>query len=320
MRRVTWLGAAVVVLALAASSCASDGSGPAEPRAEAARTTTTGAAAGPGGSFTALTYNVAGLPQGVNADQHPEDNQPVMSPLLNAYDVVVLQEDFGSYTALLRAEADHEYQSEPHPGATALNPIHRESALVGDGLNVLSRLPIDPLVRVPWQTCAHAAADCLALKGFAGTTLRLDPDDPENGPSLDLYDLHMEAGSEEADNVARGDDLDDLAAYLAEHSADRAVIVGGDWNLSYSEEPDGRQLRRFARRAGLQDVCDVLDCGADDDVIDRFFFRSGGGVDLVPVSHTFERDTFVDARGGPLSDHDPLAVEWRWTVATDAAG
>jgi hypothetical protein len=59
----------------------------------------------------------------------------------------------------------------------------------------------------------------------------------------------------------------------------------------------------------------VLDCGADDDVIDRFFFRSGGGVELVPTTHTFERDVFVDEHGGPLSDHDPLAVEWEWTAS-----
>lgn len=316
MRRGNVIGSVVAsaVLVALAAACASDGSGPAEPEADAA-TTTSAAPAGPSGAFTSLTYNVAGLPQGVNADQHPEDNQPVMSPLLNAYDVVVLQEDFGSYTDLLRAEADHQYQSERHPGATALNPINRESALVGDGLNVLSRLPIDPLVRVPWQTCAPAAADCLALKGFAATALELD-----EAHSLDLYTLHMEAGSEEVDNVARGDDLDDLAAYLAEHSPGRAVIIGGDWNLSFGEEPDGTQLRGFLDDTGLRDVCDVVDCGADDDVIDRFFFRSGGGVELTPVSHTFERDTFVDAAGDPLSDHDPLAVEWRWTAAPGAGG
>jgi hypothetical protein len=61
-------------------------------------------------------------------------------------------------------------------------------------------------------------------------------------------------------------------------------------------------------------VCDVVDCGADADVIDRFLFRSGDGVELTPTRHSFERETFVDAAGAPLSDHDPLAVDWSWTA------
>lgn len=308
------VAAVLLLVVVTAGACSSDdGTGDADGGASGA--TTTSAAdtetAGPSGTFSSLAYNVAGLPQGINADQFPEQNQPIMSPLLNDYDVVVLQEDFGFYTDLLRADATHEFQSDPHPGPAELNPIARESAATGDGLNVLSRLPIGPLERVPWRTCAPAAGDCLALKGFASTTLELADD----GTSLDLYTLHMEAGGEEDDNVARGKDLDDLAAYLDENSADDAVIIGGDWNLSFGEEPDGTQLRDFQAETGLQDVCDVVDCGADDDVIDRFFFRSGGNVELTPVSHSFERDVFADADGGPLSDHDALRVDWEWATS-----
>lgn len=306
--------AAALLLAAMAAGCSSDGSEDGGDPGSGDTTTSVGEAeaAGSSGVFSSLTYNVAGLPQGINDDQFPEQHQPLISPLLNDYDVVVLQEDFGFYTDLLRADATHEFQSEPHPGPEELNPIARESAATGDGLNVLSHLPIGPLERVPWQTCAPAAADCLALKGFTRNDLQLAGGDQET-TVIDLYNLHMEAGSEEVDNVARGDDLDDLAAYLDEHSADRAVIMGGDWNLSYGEEPDGTQLRDFLAETGLSDVCEVVDCGADDDVIDRFFFRSGGGIELDPVSHSFERDVFVDADGGPLSDHDALAVEWEWT-------
>lgn len=310
--------AAVLLLAAMAAGCSSDGgerdTGSGTGSGSNDTTTSVAEADGEGsaGSFSSLTYNVAGLPQGINDDQFPEQNQPLISPLLNDYDVVVLQEDFGFYTDLLRADTTHEFQSDEHPGPEDLNPVNRESAAVGDGLNVLSRLPIGPLDRVPWQTCAPAAADCLALKGFARNDLQLAADD--DATVIDLYNLHMEAGSEEGDNVARGDDLADLAAYLDEHSADRAVIIGGDWNLSFDEEPDGTQLREFLAETGLQDVCEVVDCGADDDVIDRFFFRSGGGVELTPISHAFERDVFDDADGGPLSDHDALAVEWEWTA------
>jgi hypothetical protein len=299
--RGAWRWTAVgLALAWVAVGCSDDGGD-----AEAPGTTAAS------GTFTALSYNVAGLPQGINEDQFPEDHQPLISPLLNEYDVVVLQEDFGFYTDLLRADVDHEFQSEPHPGPEVLNPIDRESAATGDGLNVLSRLRIDEdLERVPWRDCAPAAADCLALKGFALTELEVAA-----GTTVDLYTLHMEAGSEAEDNQVRGDLLDQLAAYLAEHSDGDAVLIGGDWNLSFGEEPDNGQLRGFMADTDLQDVCDVVDCGADDDVIDRFLFRSGDDVQLNPVDHAFERDVFVNEAGEPLSDHDPLAVTWEWSAA-----
>lgn len=259
----------------------------------------------PSGSFSSLSYNVAGLPQGINPDQFPEQHIPLMSPLLDEYDVVVVQEDF-AYPDLLRAEASHEFQTEPHPGPAELNPIGRETAAVGDGLNVFSTLRLGELDRVPWRTCGDASGDCLSLKGFAATTLQLDEE-----VSIDLYTLHLDAGG--ADTAVRADNLEQLAAHLQEQ-ADDAVLLGGDWNLNYDEDPDGEQLRSFMAATGLQDVCDVVDCGADDDVIDRFLFRSGDRVSLTPTSHRFERDVFVNGAGGPLSDHDPLAVQWDWSA------
>jgi endonuclease/exonuclease/phosphatase family metal-dependent hydrolase len=291
------------VALIGALGACSGGTEEAERPAAPATTTTT---ARPSGTFTALTYNVAGLPQGINPDQMPEQHQPLISPLLNAYDVVLLQEDFGFYTDVLRAEIDHEFVSEPHPGPAVTNPIGRESAAVGDGLNVLSRLPIGDLERVPWTGCGPASGDCLALKGFAATDLTLAP-----GTTVALYTLHVEAGRDDA--ALRGDDLDQLAAHLAAE-VPGAVLIGGDWNLEYADDPDGEQLRGFLAATGLQDVCDVLDCGADADVIDRFLFRSGDDVTLTPTRHRFERETFVDGAGAPLSDHDPLAVDWSWST------
>lgn len=256
------------------------------------------------GAVSVLSYNMAGLPEGISGSS-PEANAPIISPLLNAFDVVLLQEDFDFYTDLLRAEADHEFVTEPHPGPEVENPIARESAAVGDGLNILSRFPLGELDRVPWQGCGEASADCLALKGFALTTLELHP-----LAEVDVYTLHMEAGGE--DEALRGDDLDELAAYLAEMSEGRAVIIGGDWNLHTDEEPDATQFADFLAATGLTDVCQELDCGADVDEIDKIVFRSSRDVILTPTSHRFERDVFVDGAGEPLSDHDALHVDLDW--------
>lgn len=62
------------------------------------------------GTFTALTYNVAGLPEGINADQHPVANTPLISPRLNNYDLVNVQEDF-FYHDLLIKDNHHKYKS-----------------------------------------------------------------------------------------------------------------------------------------------------------------------------------------------------------------
>jgi endonuclease/exonuclease/phosphatase family metal-dependent hydrolase len=297
------LTVAVLTLALVAAACSGDDSRSSGRSAEGDAREATGDTAARG-SFSLLAYNVAGLPEGISGSS-PEANAPIISPLLNDYDVVLMQEDFDFYTDPLRADAEHEFMTDPHPGPEVENPIDRESAAVGDGLNALSRFPLSEVDRVPWQGCGEASADCLALKGFARTTLELDA-----GAEVDLYTLHMEAGGE--DEALRADDLDELAAYLAEMSEGRAVIIGGDWNLHTDEEPDATQFVDFLAETGLVDVCAEVDCGSDADEIDKVVFRSSRDVVLNPTSHRFERDVFVDDEGEPLSDHDALEVNFDW--------
>jgi hypothetical protein len=288
----------VLVLAFVAAACSDDDSGAATENGEVTGDTVAQ------GSFSTLSYNVAGLPEGISGSS-PEANSTIISPLLNDFDVVLMQEDFDFYTDLLRADATHEFVTERHPGPEVENPVERESAAVGDGLNIMSVFPIGPLERVPWLGCGEASADCLALKGFALTILELDPT-----AEVDLYTLHMEAGGE--DEALRGDDLDELAAFVADRSEGRAVIIGGDWNLHTDEEPDATQFADFLAETGLIDVCAEIDCGGDADKIDKVVFRSSGDLELTPTSHQFERDIFVDGAGEPLSDHDALHVEFDW--------
>lgn len=46
--------------------------------------------------------------------------------------------------------------------------------------------------------------------------------------------------------------------------------------------------------------------------IDKFAFRGNDAITIEPLSHRFERETFVRDDGQPLSDHDLLAVEFGW--------
>ena len=281
------------------------------------------------GELTTLSYNVAGLPQEVS-QVNPQKHIPLISPLLNDYDIVLTQEDFdwwqpalnqldfANYHARLRAMVDHPYQNERHPGPEAVGidvATDRPMLQVGDGLGILSRFPFDEFRRVPWETCGEGAADCLAMKGFAMARVELAP-----GLNVDVYDLHADAGSEDADIAARAAGFKQLAAYIQQHSAGHAVIIGGDTNLHTepeSDDPldreDARLWETFLAQTGLVDVCDALKC-EDPTRIDKFAFISGGGIELEPLTWAFEVERFRDADGEPLSDHDPLAVRWRWSA------
>src|SRR5688572_3631650 len=52
------------------------------------------------GNFELLTYNVAGLPEGISRSR-PQANLPLIAQLLGRYDVALVQEDF-AYPELLR--------------------------------------------------------------------------------------------------------------------------------------------------------------------------------------------------------------------------
>jgi hypothetical protein len=280
-------------------------------------------------TFTALTYNVAGLPEPLSGSE-PATNTVLISPLLNDYDLVLVQEDwvdpvppvppFDFYHDDLISQVTHPYLSTPATPPLGTDPT-RPTALVADGLNRLSRFPFGEITRMRWTNCFGGldtsdggAGDCLAQKGFSVSRTSFSPT-----VVVDVYNLHGEAGGTALDEQYRAENYVLLADFMATYSAGRPVIVGGDFNLHTDEEPDATVYDEFLDQTDLVDVCDVVDCGGDADEIDKFAFRSGGGITLEALSHQFEREKFERADGEPLSDHDALAVTFRWT-RTEPAG
>lgn len=268
------------------------------------------------GEILALAYNVAGLPEGISGS-HPATNTPLISPLLNAYDLVLVQESWQTpvpnplaptrtYHELLVADATHPYKSISAPAPLGTNPL-RPSALLADGLNRMARVPFEDVTRIMWSGCHASAADCLATKGFSIARTTLAP-----GVEVDVYNLHMEAGGDPQDHVLRDAGVTQLVAQMNGYSSGRAIIIGGDFNLNTNNEPQRTQYLRLLAEAGLQDVCAALSCPSPGR-IDKFAFRSGGGVTVTPLTWRFETDVFVDPQGGPLSDHDALAVRFAWS-------
>lgn len=337
-RTIAIAGALVASASLGACSSGASSSGASDDGSSGGSGSAQGAAAS--GEFSLLSYNVAGLPVEISKER-PDVNLPKISPLLDDYDVVMTQEDFDwwkpeglaastdfvNYHDRLRADTNHEYQSEQHPGPEAVGidiDADRPNMELGDGLGVLSTYPISDTVRVPWESCFgefdSGASDCLAMKGFLMTRLEL-----ADGVVVDLYDLHAEAGGGAEDQALQVSDYEQLAAYITTNSKGRAVIVGGDTNLhtdpagpdAHEDSADGADLEiwnTFLDATGLTDSCAATTCD-DNGRIDKIAYRSDDGIELEATSHEFQTETFVDENGDDLSDHQALEVVFSWEQA-----
>jgi len=254
------------------------------------------------GQLKVLTYNIAGLPDGFMTP-HPSANMPQIGALLARYDLALIQEDF-AYGELLRKSVKLPFQS---PAFVRAGRLH-----FGDGLSQFAAHSFGALQREPWRAChgvVDSYFDCLTPKGFTSTRQRL-----AEGVELDVYNVHLDAGSSEADQLAREAQVNQLLDAIAQRSPGRAMLVAGDTNLRSQRDLLGRLLSA----AGLADACTTLHC-PDPRRIDRVFYRSSPALSLVPRKWSIDR-RFVDAKGQPLSDHLAVAVELDWISKDERSG
>lgn len=291
-----WLG-------LGGVGCGGSGSGGGGAAASAASVTSAapaptggGTSALPSGVLEVLSYNVAGLPQGLSS-ANPATNTALISPKLDAYDLVLVQEDFW-YHADLARDATHAYQTPTHTGY---------ATPVGDGLNTFSSMPFYGLARVKWSRwhgVFNASSDGLSSKGFTYVRLVAGP-----GVEVDVYDLHADAGRDQGDIDARREQFAQLAGFMEAFSAGRPLLVAGDTNLDASTPQDEVILVDFMTRLGLRDAARTI--GGLPESIDRVMLRSTADVALTPVAWRLA-DEFKDAAGHELSDHEAVHVTLEW--------
>lgn len=248
------------------------------------------------GQFGVLSYNVAGLLEGLSSSQ-PALFTPMISPLLNAYDLVLVQEDF-FYHEELSSQATHPYQSLPQPATWTLS---------NDGLNRFSIFPMTSFVRKTWDYCNgwfSNSNDCLASKGFSFARHEIS-----EGVFLDVYNLHADAGDGPGDVATRREQVEQLLYFMGLYSFGNAVLVAGDTNLVGYHPEDEPVLQKLIQGGGLTDSARYL--GAPES-IDRILYRSSSSLYL--EASLWEVATeFVDASGTPLSDHEAIHVEMNWT-------
>jgi hypothetical protein len=270
------------------------------------------------GRFRFITYNVAGLPEGISSS-HPATNLPQIGKLLSDYDIAVVQEDF-AYPAELRRSLHLAYASVGFAPGQARG--------LGDGLSQFARWPFTALRREAWSSChgiIDSFFDCLTPKGFSVSQQSLAPGAPTTlaggagsvppQPVLRLYNLHMDAGWSPEDHEARVAQVEQLLTALRSAPADQAIVIGGDTNMHGRE----RALLEHLMTAGkLEDACAAVAC-PDPRRIDRVLYRSSPALELHVRRWAVARQ-FVDASGAQLSDHLPVEVEFEWRVAAGGVG
>jgi len=273
------------------------------------------AAAQTSGSFSTLTYNVAGLLEPFSGG-NPAVNTPIISCLIRAFHIVQVQEDFNYHAALYDSCDDHPFRS-PTSGGMGF----------GDGLNQLSDFSYTDFGRIEWGACD--GVDCLTPKGFTLARTRLAP-----GVNVDFYNLHMQAETTSAALAARRDNVLQLAGYIEANSAGNAVIVMGDSNTRYTRTGDNIRelLKRGFTDAWVQrtrggsipalgaaslTACEPSATNTNCEIVDKVFYRDNGYVGLAAGQYRVEDQSFVDGNGADLSDHWPVSVNWSFALAAN---
>ncbi len=276
--------------------------------------------------FSIINYNVAGLPnfgsifgnEGVDV----KDNQRQLGAILNdtGYDIIAVQEDFGSHRYLAKGLTNYAYQTNHTGGIPG-----------GDGMNCFSKYKIFNETRIPWNdTYGIAEGDELTPKGILYAVVEL-----EDGVYLDLYNIHADAFDGAESIAARESNFRQLAELILSNSlnADRPVIVTGDFNTysSLPAETNSHMYYYFHELCGFKDAWTEIHNNGDYhnfdawhgqggnwgcwDSVEKFLYKSGGGVEIEVTDYEYVR--FYNSDGISFSDHAAATAKFTYTKTED---
>jgi exonuclease III len=291
------------------------------------------------GTFAVMSYNVKGLPEipfviDNRTDQMHDIAEKLEhfhtpeTPYVGMPSVLGLQEVFAQdYYEILADRQTVSYDS--------ITEKDRSGEFnTGDGLMMLSDFQLENLMRTQWNNCngtlTEDGSDCDTPKGYSYIEVTLEP-----GATFHLYDLHADAGQKLQDQEARRANIDQLIAAINEHSPEgTAVIVVGDTNSLYTRYGTDN-LQDLLTQTGVTDVwvelrrsgivppagdrinaeCETTPSTGNCELVDKIFYRSGATLALEPQTYQVLRQFFMGTQK-PLSDHDPVAVEFDYAIVT----
>ena len=248
-------------------------------------------------AVSVLLFNVWNLP-GCCTDGNSRARAIRISPHLNDYDIVILNEAFVNKTELL-AKTTHPYKQ----------LLGRQWYTVFDsGVIILSKFPITKHAEIHYKV--RTGVDFFAAKGAIFVQVKVD------GRLLDVYGTHMQAGDKACHQVARKSQALQLAKFINDNSdCHNSVVLAGDLNMGpvqdktylgysghYSSPEDAHE--RHKAYISLRDnakLIDVFDVREKED-INRFLVR-----DVKSAVTEYKND--IDGCTAELSDTP--AVECR---------
>lgn len=308
-------------------------------------------------TFTVASLNVDGLPPNVKAagivdvKLNPEGPQAAgtaeMSTLISqkGWDFFGVSENF-NYNTELMSGLNGVYNCGTYRGAIPSSVTNVVPYLNGtkwfdtDGLNLLwrSNISVSGEEWYLWNKrngITNDGADQLIAKGYRYYTVRVAP-----GLEVDVYILHMDAETTEADNQAREIQMAQLVDKILASDNKRPIIVMGDTNCRYTRDrikelmfdrinADERFTMHdpwidFKREGVYPSVGDpaIMVPGKYDgtnaeafqtgEVVDKVFYienTDARGVTLKALSYNQDIE-FTRADGTSISDHYPIVVEF----------
>lgn len=272
-----------------------------------------------------VNFNVAGLPFAIFQGTDVAANQKVAAEYFsqNDFDIVAVQEDFGYHKNLVNNLSGFSYMTN-----------HTGSIPGGDGLNIFTKnMPVYNETRVAWNEASGILSDGsdeLTPKGFVYTVI-----DVGNGIYVDFYNLHADAYGGEGSIAARTSQYKQLAEFIQARSAenDRPVIVTGDFNnYMHTHEDNGALYKTLYLQCGLKDAwieyhnngdyfnvsewyATGLSAWGNWDSVERFMYKSGGGVDVVVSDFRYVEVCNDD--GEVISDHASAECDFTFIKTAD---
>lgn len=266
------------------------------------------------GTFSVLTYNIAGLPQLIcSAATKRAPSIAEIGRRINPFDIVHVQEDFNYNKYLYNSGNTHPFRT-PTKGGVPF----------GDGLNTLSKYPILATQRIAWNHCT--GADCLTPKGFTYSRLQIS-----GSAFIDFYNVHANAYNHPAAAAARRENIKQLSSFIRHRSKGQPVIIMGDLNGHYSYFYDN--VQHLLTENNLSDAWvelmhqkhmprpkrqlpdpKILDISAQSESIDKILYRSSDQIELTPSAYNLRAQSFLDGFGNPLSDHHPVSLLFSWEL------
>jgi len=286
------------------------------------------------GTFRICTYNIDGLPPKIlGYECNMQGPQEVWTKkiaeclLADEYDIIGVQEDFNYHKQLTSVLSDM------YSFSTFRGKVSATAALISggradtDGLCLLTKkaLTVRQERIVEWKDYSgflNHDNDGFARKGFRAYTIALP-----FGAEIDVYVLHADAGFEQEDIDARGNQFRQLVDYILNADSQRPMIIMGDMNSIYERNPFKAWLIDGLEASGhltCSDVCiDLLNNGSYPEYAEESSGYCANGEDLDKIiivnddraawelqGMKYERPTtFVRDDGSQLSDHRPTVAQ-----------